>query len=159
MRATLTGLGLAPNHPRRLGTGTASVSLAGWTLNDFQGSPNLRSESPSRWAFPATASIAAGQVLILARQAAQFRMVFPAARVAYEIEPGNMDDMGVPNLTRTGTANFALANAATGDGLVLRDGMGVIVDGVEFRVLAADDRKILRLRVTALAPQHAEESK
>ncbi len=113
-------------------TGTASVSLAGWTLNDFQGSPNLRSESPSRWAFPSTASIAAGQVLILARQAAQFRMVFPAARVAYEIEPGNMDDMGVPNLTRTGTANFALANAATGDGLVLRDGMGTIVDGVEY---------------------------
>jgi len=38
-------------------------------------------------------------------------------------------------------------------------GETTIVDGVEFRVLAADERKIERLRVTVLSPQHAEESK
>jgi len=35
----------------------------------------------------------------------------------------------------------------------------VVVDGVEFRVLAADERRVQRLRATALAPQPAEESR
>ncbi|MBX3462313.1 MAG: HlyC/CorC family transporter [Planctomycetes bacterium] len=35
----------------------------------------------------------------------------------------------------------------------------IVVDGVEFRVLAADERRLHRLRVTALAPQAAEGSR
>lgn len=37
-------------------------------------------------------------------------------------------------------------------------GETVVVDGVEFRVLAADERRIKRLRVTALSPEPAEDS-
>lgn len=38
-------------------------------------------------------------------------------------------------------------------------GETVVIEGVEFRVLAADQRRIQRLRVTALAPEPAEDSK
>lgn len=38
-------------------------------------------------------------------------------------------------------------------------GETVVIDGVEFRVLAADERRIQRLRITVAEPQPAEESK
>ncbi|MFO0727004.1 MAG: lamin tail domain-containing protein [Myxococcota bacterium] len=116
-------------------TSTSAYSLAGWTLSDFQGNPYPFSESTSRWAFPQTASIAPGQVMVVARQATQFHANFPMVRVAYEIEPGNVDDANVPNLVKTGTSSFALANGAIGDGLVLRNSSGVLQDGIEYGTL------------------------
>lgn len=106
--------------------GTSSVSIAGYTLSDTS---NGR-EVPNRYAFPATASVAPGQVLVITRQAARFRAIFPTARIDYELAD-TLDDMAVPNLTITGTgAIMQLGNS--GDAVLLRDRQRALVTAVEY---------------------------
>jgi MYXO-CTERM domain-containing protein len=106
--------------------GTSSVSLGGYTLSDASSGR----EVPNFYAFPATASVAPGQVLVIARQVARFNDIFPGVQVDYELAD-TLDDMGVPNLTRTGTGGiFQLGN--TGDAVFLRNAQRVLVSGVEY---------------------------
>src|SRR5262252_7050267 len=55
-------------------TGTASVALDGWTLNDYVGAADPANESDTRWTFPVGSMIDAGEVIVVARQALQFNM-------------------------------------------------------------------------------------
>ncbi|MCC7383688.1 MAG: lamin tail domain-containing protein [Deltaproteobacteria bacterium] len=110
--------------------GTTSVSLGGWTLNDYTGQ-DPGGEATTRWTFAATASVAAGQVIVVARQATAFRTLFGRAP-SYELAFG-ADDAAVPNLTPAGgTSAISLVNGATGDGVLLRDAAAAIVSGVEW---------------------------
>lgn len=129
-----------PNPPEGADTGeyielhntsTVSVSIEGWTLNDYAGMTPT-GEATNRWAFPALAALAPGQVIVVARQAAQFMANNMGMRPTYELADG-MDDAMVPNLTGTmGTSVMQLVNGATGDAVVLRDELGTLVDGVEY---------------------------
>lgn len=106
--------------------GTSSVSLGGYTLSDASSGR----EVPNFYAFPATASVAPGQVLVIARQVARFREIFPGVRVDFELAD-TLDDMGVVNLTRTGTGGiFQLGN--NGDAIFLRNAQRALVSGVEY---------------------------
>lgn len=106
--------------------GTSSVSIGGYTISDQSGGR----EVSNFYAFPATASVAPGQVLVVTRQAARYRAIFPTAQLDYELADA-MDDMGVPNLTRTGTgAVIQMGNS--GDALFLRDAQGTLVSAVEY---------------------------
>ncbi len=106
--------------------GTSSVSIGGYTLSDTSSGR----EVPNRYAFPATASVAPGQVLVVTRQATRFRALFPGVRIDYELAD-TLDDMAVPNLTLTGTgAIMQLGNS--GDAVLLRDPRRTLVSGVEY---------------------------
>jgi MYXO-CTERM domain-containing protein len=114
--------------------GTASVGLGGWTLSDWVGSSDPARESDTRWAFPSTATIAPGQVWVIAKQASGsggFEQVF-GVLPNWELN-SSADDPMVPNLVPMGGSNvWALTNSASGDAMALRDPMGVFVDGVEW---------------------------
>ena len=59
--------------------GTSSVSIGGYTLSDTSGGV----EVPNLYAFPATASVAPGQVIVVTRQAARYRAIFASATGRY----------------------------------------------------------------------------
>lgn len=109
-------------------TGTTSVSIAGWTVNDYTG----MNETATKWAFPMNASLDAGKVIVIALQSAGFHVNFPMAIVDYELAEG-MDDPSVPNMVPDmGMNYFALTNNVSGDALLLRDEMGNLVNGMEY---------------------------
>jgi MYXO-CTERM domain-containing protein len=126
-------------------TSTTAVSLEGWSLNDYAATmPN--GEAMTRWTFPALASIGAGQVIIVTRQAAGFFANYNL-RATWELADA-MDDAMVPNLTAVGgTTAIQLANAATGDAVVLRDAGGNTVDAVEWGTV---DRTVSGLPITGV---------
>ncbi len=113
--------------------GTASVSLGGWSLVDYVASEPGR-EATTRWLFPMTASIAAGRVIVVAKQAVGTAFLEEhGRRPTWEMITGAADDPMTPNLMPMGgTDQIALSNANTGDAVVLRDGAGVVVSGVEW---------------------------
>lgn len=111
-------------------TGGTAVSIAGWRLNDFG------TLTPTIYAFPAGATIAAGQVIIVARQGTAYTLMansdlFAVTVPDYEIPLGT-DDPSIPNLdiAVSGAAPLGLANG--GDGVVLADTVGNPVSTAEY---------------------------
>ncbi len=130
-------------------TGTASVSLDGWSLHDYVGNTNPTNESDTRWTFPAGSWIDAGEVIVVARQALAFSDSLGEI-ATWELASGN-DDPNVPNLMPVGGNNsIQLSNAGTGDAVVLEDDQGSIVSYVEWGSL---DRSVPGLPFTAIAPE------
>lgn len=117
--------------------GTASIAIGGYTLNDFVGSSDPMRESTTRWAFPATATVAPGQVIVVARQATSngFFELF-GFRPTYELGFG-VDDPMTPDMVpdQGNPSPISLSNSSTGDAIVLRDAMGNVIDGVEWGTL------------------------
>ncbi len=110
--------------------GATPVSIAGWIVNDFGPA------TPREYTFGAGATLAADQVIIVARQATAFTVLatteaFPVTTADFELAEG-ADDVTVPNLTVTtmGTGGFALGNS--GDGVQLRDDLGTVVSTAEW---------------------------
>lgn len=123
--AGLTGAEFVEIH----NTGAAAVDISGWGLFDFSGAGTGR-----RYTFPASTSLAPGQVIIIARQATAYGTVattntWPAAVANFEFANG-ADDPTVPNMGGTGGNAFALND--TDDAVVLESAPGVVVSGVEF---------------------------
>ncbi len=111
-------------------TGGTSVSIAGWRLNDFG------VVTPFIYAFPAGATLAAGQVIIVARQGTAYTTMAQSEGFAvlvphYEV-PLGVDDPTIPNLdvAVSGMAPIGLANG--GDGVVLADAAGNPVSTAEY---------------------------
>lgn len=116
-------------------TGTSPASIEGWSLNDYTGTAPA-GEQPTRWTFPAGATLAAGQVIVVTRSQAGYATNTPAnlyvTPASFECADGS-DDPNIPNLTAAGgTAQMALANGATGDAIVLRDQVGTLVSAAEY---------------------------
>lgn len=111
-------------------TGTASVSLDGWTFNDYVGTTDPANESTTLWTFPMDAEIGPDEVIVIARQAAAFNGDFGEV-ATWELASG-ADDPNVPNVMGVGGSSFALSNNSAGDAVVLRDDLGNIVSYVEW---------------------------
>ncbi|MEQ8272789.1 MAG: lamin tail domain-containing protein [Deltaproteobacteria bacterium] len=110
--------------------GATAVSIAGWIVNDFGPS------TPREYTFGAGVTLAADEVIIVARQATAFTIMatteaFPVTTADFELADG-ADDVTVPNLavTTAGTGGFALGNS--GDGVQLRDDLGAVVSTAEW---------------------------
>lgn len=110
--------------------GPATVAIGGWEINDFSGA----NEVNTRWGFPATASIAPGQVIIVARDGAAFRTAFQL-EPTYEMALMTSDDPAIENMVPRaigGATTQTMLLANTGDALVVRDENGMFVTGVEW---------------------------
>jgi MYXO-CTERM domain-containing protein len=119
-------------------TGTASVSIAGWTLADYVGNTDPARESDTQWAFPANTTLGPGEVVVVAQQATAF-MAALGQVASFELAQG-MDDPNIPNLTPVGMTNpIALSNNAAGDAVILRNGSGMTMSYIEWGTL---DRNI-----------------
>ncbi len=112
--------------------GAGGVSLDGWSINDFTGA-SVSSESTTRWTFPAGTYLSPQQVIIVANYASGPGVLEEfGVRADFELA-ALRDDPTVPNLLPVGgTQSIALNNSVDGDGLLLRDNFGNIVDGAEW---------------------------
>jgi MYXO-CTERM domain-containing protein len=113
--------------------GSAPVDLGGWRLNDFGPNP------PREYAFPAGTSLAADQVVVVAKDAAAYRTMAMMANLAqlepdFELLEANdpTDDPMVPNLTVALSGGGAWALANTGDGVRLADASRTPVSEAEY---------------------------
>lgn len=116
--------------------GATTVSIAGWSLADYVGT-DPAGESSTRWAFPPGAVLAPGQVIVVARYASGPGFLDEFGTLpSYELASATRDHPSVPNMIPSGgTQQWALNNADLGDAMTLRDGLGFLVDGVEWGTL------------------------
>jgi lamin tail-like protein len=109
--------------------GGAPVGIGGWRIHDFG------SSSPAEYAFPARTMLAAGSVIVIARQATAYHTAAVSAgymktTADFELALG-ADDPAVPNLTVAASGgSFALNNAS--DAVLLTDASSNRVSGVEY---------------------------
>lgn len=111
-------------------TGSAAVSIAGWTLNDFGPA------TPRQYAFPTGTTLNAGQVIIVTRQANAYIAMaasdmLPVTTPDYELAAG-ADDVTVPNLTILVNGSGGLALGNSGDGVQLANAMGTVQSTAEW---------------------------
>lgn len=106
--------------------GPTMVDIGDWTLSEL-----LAGNESTQWAFPTGTLLAPDQVIVVARQSFSFKSrsavewggMPPDFELAF-----NADDPMVPNLT--GGPNFNLDDNM--DAVILRDGLGAYMDGVEY---------------------------
>lgn len=102
-------------------TGEA-VDLSGWMLGDAV----YRTDYERRYAFPEGASIAPGGTLVIARQAASFRLLAYESQARADFEWQNSDE--TPNLIRTGWGKDEFLLGNEGDEVLLLDRENRVVD-------------------------------
>lgn len=111
-------------------TGAASVVLDGWIVNDFGPA------TPRQYAFPAGTTLAAGQVIIVTKQATAY--IAMATLEAYAVSTPHFelaegaDEATVPNLSVLVSGTGALALANSGDGVQLSDSVGTVMSTCEW---------------------------
>lgn len=121
-------------------TGSSSVAIGNWSLTDYVGGSLADNINSTAWAFPATAVMAAGEVIIVAKTASGFQNVL-GLKPTYELGLGSNNSTSTPDLMAVGgNSVIALANAGSGDAVVLKDEAGMIVDAIEWGTL---DRTVM----------------
>lgn len=111
-------------------TGTSPVVIDGWILNDFGPA------TPRQYAFGTGTTLAAGQVIIVARQATAYIAMAVADSLAvgtphYELASG-ADDAAVPNLAVVVSGSGGLALGNSGDGVQLSNAIGTVMSTAEW---------------------------
>jgi hypothetical protein len=102
------------------------VDLSGWQVGDAV----FRSDFERRYAFPDGTTIAPGDTLVLARQAAAYRLLGYETRGRADLEWRNSD--ATPNLIRTGWGEDEFLLGNEGDEVLLLDAQGRAIDVVTY---------------------------
>ncbi|HDD23903.1 MAG TPA: hypothetical protein ENF52_00500, partial [Chloroflexi bacterium] len=108
-----------------------SFDLSGWYLGD---AASVGEYGAGMYRFPDETSLAAGGVLVIAQQAADFEGVSGFLQPDFEflIDPGR-DDLAVPNMLPADSWDgFGFILGDAGDKVILRDAAGVDVDSVVY---------------------------